>query len=175
MHLQVVAYHQVTPDHIPAKIYVEETAEALRNLTTPFRDHPLPPGTAGGPFKGNCSDLMASMAAAAASGEESDAGAGFQPSASDLAAVESCLGEVEAGGGASSDAMQQLSGVAVQMLQAFIDSNGYPSGCSPCCPMLPWCWPSAKRRTDAHTRCTGSDAKGREWCCDGSAGDSAAC
>ena len=137
MFVQVVAYHQVTPDHIAAKIYVEDTAEALRNLTAPFRDHPLSPGTTGSPFQGNCSDLMASMAAAAASREESDAGAGFQPSASDIAAVESCLGEVNADSGARSDAAQQLSGVAVELLQAFIDSNGYvaalPCTFSCCC------------------------------------------
>ena len=121
---QVVAYQEVTPDHIPARIYVEETAQGLRNLTAPFKDHPLPLGT-GSPFQGNCSDLMASMAAAAASSQEADEGSGFQPSASDIAAVESCLGEVSAGsGGAGSGTASALSGVAVQLLQTFIDSNG---------------------------------------------------
>jgi hypothetical protein len=121
----VVAYQEVTPDHIPARIYVGDTAAALRNLTAPFKDHPLPLGGAGSsPFRGNCSDLMASMAAAAASSQAGDEGSDFQPSASDIAAVESCLGEMNAGSGAGADAASALGGIAVQLLQAFIDSNG---------------------------------------------------
>ena len=109
---QVIAYTQVTPDHFPAKIYVEETADALRNLTAPFQHAPA--------LRSNCSDLLHSMAAAGKVG-----GAGWQPSAADVAAVESCLGEVSTADTSSTTAA--LSSAAVKLLQAFIDSNGCAS------------------------------------------------
>lgn len=108
---QVIAYTQVTPDHFPAKIYVEETADALRNLTASFQHMP------GSALRSNCSDLLQSMAAAGEMGSE-----GWQPSAADIAAVESCLGEVTTADTSSTTAA--LSSAAVKLLQAFIDSNG---------------------------------------------------
>ncbi|CAL8463070.1 g2604 [Coccomyxa elongata] len=109
--LLVIAYTQVTPDHFPAKIYVEETAEALRNLTTPFQQFSPPT------LRSNCSDLMHSMAEAGESG-----GDGWQPSTADIAAVESCLGEVTNVN--TSFTTAAVSAAAVKLLQAFIDSNG---------------------------------------------------
>lgn len=109
---QVIAYTQVTPDHFPAKIYVEETAEALRNLTTPFQQFSSPT------LRSNCSDLMRSMALAGESGGDS-----WQPSAADIAAVESCLGEVTTANASSTT--PAVSAAAVKLLQAFIDSNGW--------------------------------------------------
>ncbi len=109
---QVIAYTQVTPDHFPAKIYVEETADALRNLTVPFQQISTPA------LHSNCSDLMRSMALAGEVGGE-----GWQPSAADIAAVDSCLGEVTSVNASSTTAA--VSAAAVKLLQAFIDSNGW--------------------------------------------------
>ncbi len=109
---QVIAYTQVTPDHFPDKIYVEETAEALRNLTTPFQQFLSPT------LRSNCSDLMHSMAVAGESGTD-----GWQPSAADIAAVDSCLGKVTNVNTSSTTAA--VSAAAVKLLQAFIDSNGW--------------------------------------------------
>lgn len=50
--IQVVAYLEVTPDVMPAKIYVNETAQALRGFMEPFSQmHPEPSSR-------NCSDLL---------------------------------------------------------------------------------------------------------------------
>lgn len=115
MSAQVIAYTQVTPDHFPAKIYVEETAEALRNLTAPLRHMPAPS------MRSNCSDLLRSMAAAGAAAQDIG-GETWQPSAADLAAVDSCLGDIS--NADTSGTTAALSAVAVKLLQAFIDSNG---------------------------------------------------
>ena len=124
---QVVAYMQVTPDHIPAKIYVEETTAVIRNLTAPLQGLPVAGNAA---WQANCSDLAASMAAAAAaSSPGDDPGARYQPSARDMAAVEDCLSQLggqQGGNGTGTDGggAGELGGVAVKLLQAFIDSNG---------------------------------------------------
>ena len=50
--IQVVAYLEVTPDVMPAKIYVNETAQALRDFMQPFSQiHPEPSSS-------NCTDLL---------------------------------------------------------------------------------------------------------------------
>ena len=52
MTVQVVAYLEVTPDVMPAKIYVNETAQALRGLMEPFSQMRHPPSST------NCTDLL---------------------------------------------------------------------------------------------------------------------
>ena len=122
---QVVAYMQVTPDHIPAKIYVEETTAVIRNLTAPLQGLPVAGNAA---WQANCSDLAASMA----SSPGDDPGAGYQPSARDIAAVEDCLSQLSPGRNSTgSGNAGGLSVVAVKLLQAFIDSNG----CAPIAPL----------------------------------------
>ncbi len=50
--MQVVAYLEVTPDVMPAKIYVNETAQALRGLMEPFSQMHRQP------YNSNCTDLL---------------------------------------------------------------------------------------------------------------------
>ena len=52
MTMQVVAYLEVTPDVMPAKIYVNETAQALRGLMEPFSQMRHQPSSS------NCTDLL---------------------------------------------------------------------------------------------------------------------
>ena len=120
---------QVTPDHIPARVYVEDTTQALRALAAPLQGGG---GVSASWQRANCSDLAASLAAAAAAHPPGDdPGGGYQPSTYDMAAVEDCLGQLggnEGGNGTEGSgggAGGKLGGVAVKLLQAFIDSNGY--------------------------------------------------
>ena len=50
--MQVVAYLEVTPDVMPAKIYVNETAQALRGFMEPFSQGYNQPSSS------NCTDLL---------------------------------------------------------------------------------------------------------------------
>ena len=50
--MQVVAYLEVTPDIMPAKIYVNETAQALRGFMEPFSQGYNQPSSS------NCTDLI---------------------------------------------------------------------------------------------------------------------
>lgn len=50
--VQVIAYLEVEPDVMPAKIYVNETAQALRSFMEPFAE------TWHQPSSSNCSDLL---------------------------------------------------------------------------------------------------------------------
>ena len=59
-HSQVVAYLEVTPDVMPAKIYVNETAQALQGLIEPWSQASHQPLTS------NCSDLLGRVALAGA-------------------------------------------------------------------------------------------------------------
>lgn len=56
--MQVIAYLEVTPDVMPAKIYVNETATALQGFMEPFSQIQQQP------FTSNCSDLLSRVAAA---------------------------------------------------------------------------------------------------------------
>ena len=56
--MQVVAYLEVTPDVMPAKIYVNETAQALQGLIEPWSQASHQPLTT------NCSDLLSRVALA---------------------------------------------------------------------------------------------------------------
>lgn len=111
----MIAYTQVTPDHISARIYVNEIADAVRNLTAPLQGLPHRA------LQSNCSDLLASMSAAAAMSRDVS-GDEWQPGPPDIAAVDSCLGELDPSSGVNATAA--LGGAAVKLLQAFIDSHG---------------------------------------------------
>ena len=50
--VQVIAYLEVEPDVMPAKIYVNETAQALRSFMEPFAENWHQPSNS------NCSDLL---------------------------------------------------------------------------------------------------------------------
>ena len=63
-HMQVVAYLEVTPDVMPAKIYVNETAQALQALLEPWSQATHQPLTT------NCTDLLSRVALAGATGQE---------------------------------------------------------------------------------------------------------
>ena len=56
----MVAYLEVTPDVMPAKIYVNETAQALQGFMEPFS------GARSQPFTSNCSNLLSRVRAAGA-------------------------------------------------------------------------------------------------------------
>ena len=61
--MQVVAYLEVTPDVMPAKIYVNETAQALQGLIEPWSQ------ASHQPLSTNCSDLLSRVALAGAVGQ----------------------------------------------------------------------------------------------------------
>ena len=63
VHMQVVAYLEVTPDVMPAKIYVNETAQALQGLIEPWSQETHQP------FTNDCSDLLSRVALAGAAGQ----------------------------------------------------------------------------------------------------------
>lgn len=60
--MQVVAYLEVTPDVMPAKTYVNETAQALQGLIEPWSQASHQPLTT------NCSDLLSRVALAGTAG-----------------------------------------------------------------------------------------------------------
>jgi hypothetical protein len=115
MNMQVVAYTLVTPDYIPAKIYVNETADALHNMTASYQGLPQQA------LPGNCSDLLSGLSAASAMSRDVR-GEGWQPGPDDIAAVSQCLKGV--GADTSSNATSSALTIVGQLLQAFIDSNG---------------------------------------------------
>ena len=55
--MQVVAYLEVTPDVMPAKIYVNETATPLQGFMEPFSQIQQQP------FTSDCSDLLSRVVA----------------------------------------------------------------------------------------------------------------
>ena len=61
-HTQVVAYLEVTPEVMPAKIYVNETAQVLQGLIEPWSEATHQPLTT------KCSDLLSRVALAGAAG-----------------------------------------------------------------------------------------------------------